>query len=132
MIDIFNEVYNSLVKTLATYDTNIGTSSVYLNMPSKYPFVSMEEIDNSVDMMTSDCCHIENCADISFEINVYTQGTTKKSNGDSIAKVVDNYFASIGFVRQSKNAFQSEDEKTYRIVIRYGGVVSQDHIVYRR
>lgn len=132
MIDIFNEMYTLLVNALLTSNPNIGTSSVYTNMPSKYPFVSMEEIDNSVYEDTSDCCHVENHVSIEYEINVYTQGTTRKSDGNAIANVVDTLLTQYGFVRQSKNSLQSEDETKYRIIMRYYGIVSKDHVIYRR
>ena len=132
MINIFNEVYTLLVNALALYDNKIETSSVYTNMPSHYPFVSLEEIDNSVYEETSDSCDIENHALIQFEVNIYTQNPQKKSKGDGIANVVDNLFKQYNFVRTTKNVLQDTNETTYRIVIRYSGVVSKDSVIYRR
>ena len=132
MISIFNEVYTLLVNTLTSYDDKIETSSVYQNVPSKYPFVSFEEIDNSVYEQGSDCCEIENFVNVDYEINIYTQNPQKKSKGDGIAQVVDTLMKSKGFVRRTKNTFQDTNETTYRIVMRYSGVVSKDHIIYRR
>lgn len=132
MINIFNQAYTLLVNALATYDENIKTSSVYTNTPSDYPFVSFEEIDNSVYELTSDSCDIENHARIEFEINIYTKNPQKKSKGDAIANVVDNLLKQYNFVRQSKNVLQDTNETIYRIVIRYSGVVSKDNVIYRR
>ena len=132
MIDIFNELFTLVANTLTTYDNTISLSSVYTNMPSDYPFVSVEEIEDSVYEQGSDCCEIENFATKDYEINIYTKNPNKKSKGDSIAQVIDTLFKSKGFVRTSKNVFQSENETIYRIIIRYSGVVSQDHRVYRR
>ena len=132
MIDVFNEIYTALVNALNTNVGNVETDSVYVNMPSKFPFVSMEEIDDSVYEEGSDCCEIENFANKEYEINVYTQNPKKKSNGDKIANVVDSLLKQYGFVRTFKNPIQSGDEATYRIVMRYRGVVSKDHTIYRR
>ena len=60
MINVFNQVYTLLVNALTSYYNSIATSSVYTNMPSKYPFVSLEETENSVYEKGSDCCEIEN------------------------------------------------------------------------
>ena len=117
---------------MTSYDDKIETSSVYQNVPSKYPFVSFEEIDNSVYEQGSDCCEIENFVNVDYEINIYTQNPQKKSKGDGIAQVVDTLMKSKGFVRRTKNTFQDTNETTYRIVMRYSGVVSKDHIIYRR
>lgn len=132
MIDIFNELYTLVVNTLIAYDDTISYSSVYTNMPTSYPFVSVEEIADSVYENGSDCCEIENFANKEYEINIYTKNPNKKSKGDNIAQVIDNLFKSKGFVRVSKNILQDENETIYRIIIRYSGIVSQDHRVYRR
>lgn len=132
MIDIFNELFTMFVNALANYDSTIETASVYTNVPSKYPFASLEEINNSNYEITSDSCDIENHAELDYEVNIYTQNPKKKSKGDGIAQVVDNLFKSLGFRRLSKNPMQNQDETTYRIVLRYSGVVSKDHVVYRR
>lgn len=132
MINIFNQVYTGLKENLASLNLNIEMDGVYVNMPSHYPFVSMEEIDDSVYEQGSDCCEIENFANKDFEINVYTDGTKKKSTADKIVEVVDNYFKSLGFTRNFKQPMQSPSNTTYRIIIRYSGIVSKDKIVYRR
>lgn len=132
MIDIFNEIYTNVVNDLATYDNKIKTSSVYTNTPSSYPFVSLEEIDNSVYERGSDCCEIENFANIEYEVNIYTQNPNKKSKADGISNVVDNTLKGKGFTRVSRNILQDTNETTYRVIIRYSGVVSKDKVVYRR
>ena len=132
MIEITNELYTLLVNALTSYDNKIETSSVYQNVPSKYPFVSFEEIDNNVYEQGSDCCEIENYANVDYEINIYTQNPSKKSKGDNIANVVDNLMKSKGFIRRTKNVFQDTNDTTYRIVIRYSGIVSKENVVYRR
>ena len=132
MIDIFNELFTKFDTALTTYDDKISTGSVYTNEPSNYPFASLEEINNSVHEATSDSCDIENHADVDYEVNIYTQGDLKKSKGDGIAQVVDTLFKSLGFVRTTRNVFQSQNETTYRIILRYSGVVSKDNVVYRR
>lgn len=132
MINIVNELYTLLANALTSYDSNIKTSSVYQNVPSKYPFVSFEEINNSVYEQGSDCCEIENFADVDYEVNIYTQNPSKKSKADGIAQVVDTLMKSKNFTRTSRNILQDTNETTYRIVLRYSGVVSKDHIIYRR
>ena len=132
MINIFNQVYTLLVSALTSYDSTIKTAGVYTNVPSAYPFVSLEEIENSVYENGSDCCETENFANVEYEVNIYTQSPNKKSKGDAIAEVVDTFMKEKGFTRTTRNILQNTDETVYRIVLRYAGVVSKDHIVYRR
>jgi len=132
MINIFNELYTLLVTALNLYNDKIKTDSVYTNQPSSYPFVSLEEIEDAVYESTSDSCDIENHAEKHYEVNIYTQKPNKKSTADGIANVVDDVFKQKNFVRITKNVLQSNDETTYRIIIRYRGIVSKSEVVYRR
>lgn len=132
MIDIQNEVFDRLTTALKAFDSNVGTSSVYVNIPTVYPFVSIEEIENSVYTNGIDSCKKENFADITYEINVYTKGTTKKSDCRKLLAVVDNYMSNVGFIRNSVTPMQDQNETLYRIVARYSGVVGIDNKVYRR
>lgn len=132
MIDIFDELYTYLDTALKSHDSKIETSSVYVNVPSKYPFVSFEEIHNSVYERGSDSCDIENYADVEYEANIYTQNPLKKSKADEIAKVVDTLMKSKGFTRMSKNILQDTNETTYRLILRYSGIVSKEKVIYRR
>ena len=135
MIDISNEVYTLVVNALiAEFGENaIGTSSVYTNTPSKYPFVSVEEIENMVDEGTSDSCHLENHAILQYEVIIYAKDPQKRSKAYQIAEVVDNVLASYNFTRISKNPVQDPSNETvYRLIMRYDATVSQDHTIYRR
>ena len=37
-----------------------------------------------------------------------------------------------GFTRLSRTILQDTNETTYRIILRYGGVVGKDEVIYRR
>ena len=131
MIDIENELYTTIVDALTSANLNFTHSSVYVNKPSSYPFVSIEEIENSVYELSSDC-RVENHAMVDFEINVYTKDPLKKSTNKQFVEIIDNTMASMGFVRAGKTIFQDTNETIYRTVLRYYGIVSKDHKIYRR
>lgn len=131
MIDISNEVYTLVLNALANYDANIETKNVYTNTPSKYPFVSVEEIDNMVDTNTSDC-EIENHAIVQYEINIFTKDPKKREKGMKIVQIVDELLASYGFTRVSKNELQDTNETVYHFIIRYEATVSKEKVIYRR
>lgn len=132
MIDISNDVFDAITTALETYDSSVKTSSVYVNAPSSYPFVSIEMINNSVYERGSDDCEIENFVNTAFEINCYAKGDTRMSKAKSLLSVVNGVLESIGFTRISQVPMQDQNETLYRIVARYEGVVSKDEIVYRR
>ena len=132
MIDVSNEIFTELTNALTSYDNHIGTSSVYVNIPSSYPFVSIEEKENTPYQRGEDWENIENFADVHYEINIYSKDPLKKTNAEKIFKVVDNYFNNIGFVRITKTPLQDANETIYRIVVRYNAIVSKNKDVYRR
>lgn len=129
MINPFNEIYTGLSTALGS---EVSMSSVDTNTPASYPFVSVVEINNSVYEEGSDCCNIENFADYDLEINVWTTQPAKKKNNDDLCEIIDNYLSSIGLVRRTKMPLNIGDETTYRVVIRYSGIISKDHTIYRR
>lgn len=131
MINIFNELYTKMCQALTSYDTSIKTASVHINIPSSYPFVSLEEI-NSADYERGSDCRVENFDLNEYEVNIYTKSPLAKSKADEIFNVIDDLFHELGFVRQSKNPFQNTDETLYLIVVRYSCVVSRNKVIYRR
>lgn len=131
MINIFNELYTKMCERLASYDDKISTSSVYHNIPSSYPFVSLEEIMSADYELGSDC-RVENFDENDYEVNIYAKNPLAKSKADEILNVIDDLFHELGFVRRSKNPFQSNDETIYRIVVRYSCIVSKNKVIYRR
>jgi len=132
MLDIENEVFNDLTELLVNAFPTITTSSVYTNTPSKYPFVSIEEISSSVNINEETSCNIDEITNVGFEVNVYSKDPQKKSNAKAMAKVVDEYMIEKGFYRVSKTPMQDDNETIYRFVLRYNGNISLDNKIYRR
>ena len=130
MIDIENQVFTELKTKLLAEKSNLKVDSVFQNTPSSFPFVSCEMIGNSKSLSLNDMCGGEKGSNITFEIHIYSKSSTKKTEAKEISQIVDEYFNSIGFWRQSYVPFQ--DNETFRIVLMYGAVVSKNHITYRR
>lgn len=132
MIDVEYQVYNDLTTALLAIFPILKTSSIYTNTPAEYPFVSIEQIDSSVNENAEDCCKVENAVNVVFEINVYTKGDDRKIVAKKIANKIDEYLSSIGFIRRSSIPLQDNDGTSYRINMRYEAVVDKNHNVYRR
>lgn len=133
MIDIENNLYTSLTDLLTIEFPKINYSSTFVNCPTSYPFVSIEEIDNYTNSKTDDSSGIEKFGNIVYEINVYTkENIKKKSSGKQIAKIIDNYMLNLGFERLSKTPMQGENESVYRIILRYSAIVSNKNEIFRR
>ena len=132
MINNANEIFDRITTALKQSDSAVKTSSVYVNAPSSYPFVSIELIEDSIYEQGVDSGDMENFANMSYEVNVYAKGDTKMSKAYGLLGVADNFMKSIGFTRIIIQPMQDQNETLYRIIARYEAVVGKDLKVYRR
>lgn len=134
MINIENEVFSTIAKAIRAEYPKAYVVGEYVKAPSKFPCVSIVEVDNTMYERTQTSGGLENHADVMYEINVYSNKTSgKKSECKAIAALIDNEFAALGFSRTMLQPIPNVDDATiYRMTGRYRGVVSKDLKVYRR
>ena len=134
MINIENEVFGTIAKVIRAEHPNAYVVGEYVKAPSKFPCVSIVEVDNTMYERTQSSGSLENHADVMYEVNVYSNKTSgKKSECKAIAALIDNEFATLGFSRTMLQPIPNVDDATiYRMTGRYRGVVSKDLKVYRR
>ena len=134
MIDIESRVFSAIARVLREEYPSICVVSEYVKSPSKFPCVSIIEMDNSVYDRTQTSGSLENHVEVMYEVNIYSNKTSgKKSECKAIASLIDNEFATLGFSRTILQPIPNMDDATiYRMVGRYKGVVSKDKVVYRR
>ena len=134
MIDIENEVFNSIATALRAKHDPISLYGEYVPSPATYPTVFIEELDNYALERTQDSGSLENHASLMYEINVFSNLMVgKKSQAKSIFEDVDEIMAGLGFTRIVKTAIPNLENATiYRMVGRYKAVVSKDKTIFRR
>ena len=134
MIDIESRVFSIIAKALREKYPSIYFVGEYVKSPSKFPCVSIIEVDNSAYDRTQTSGSLENHAEVMYEVNIYSNKTSgKKSECKAIASLIDNEFATLGLSRTMLQPIPNMDDATiYRMVGRYRGVVSKDNVIYRR
>ena len=134
MIDIENEVFSAIAATVRTKYSDACVVGEYVKSPSKFPCVSVVEIDNSAYDNTQTSGSLENHASVTYEVNIYSNKTSgKKSECKAIAALIDNEFATLGLSRTMLQPIPNVDDATiYRITGRYKAVVSKDKQIFRR
>ena len=134
MIDIENEVFNSIATALRAKHDPISLYGEYVPSPATYPTVFIEELDNYALERTQDSGSLENHAGLMYEINVFSNLMVgKKAQAKSIFKDIDAVMAGLGFTRTVKTAIPNLENATiYRMVGRYKAVVSKDKTIFRR
>lgn len=134
MINVENEIFNIIAVAVRNEYPDAYVVGEYVKSPPRFPFVSIVEIDNTAYDRTQSSGSLENHADVTYEINIYSNKTSgKKSECKAIASLLDNEFATLGFSRTMLQPIPNVDDATiYRMVGRYRGVVSKDFKIFRR
>lgn len=134
MINIESEIFSIVAKVIRAKYPKAYVVGEYVKSPPKFPCVSIVELDNTAYDRTQSSYSLENHADITYEVNIYSNKESgKKSECKDIASLIDNEFATLGFSRAMLQPIPNMDDATiYRITGRYRGVVSKDKKVYRR
>lgn len=134
MINVEQEIFNIIAKAVRNAYPKAYVIGEYVKAPSKFPCISIVEIDNTVYDRTQTSGSLENHADVSYEVNIYSNKISgKKSECKNLASLIDNEFATLGFSRTMLQPIPNIDDATiYRMLGRYRGVVSKDNVIYRR
>ena len=133
MIDVENAVYTALRAAVLEKYPGATVSAEYVRAPASFPAITMTQIDSSVyERMILPADELEQCAQVTFEINVYTATPgRRKQEGKDIMMVVDAALSSLGFVRILYNTIPNlHDSTIHRILARYSGVVDKTGRVY--
>ena len=134
MIDIENEIFNSVATKLRSEYEGIFVSGEYVPSPTSFPAVSIEEKDNYTYARGIDSSG-EKFVSVMYEVNVYSNLTVgKKAQAKEIMSKIDNEMLTIGFIRASNQPMEMPNQETniYRLVARYRAVVSKDKQIIRR
>lgn len=129
IVDITNEVYTNLKDTMVT----VTVLTAYPSTNPTFPCVTIEEISNTTNPNTIDT-NGEQYNDISFEINIFSDGTSKVSETKTIRKQVDDimsgqYRMTRGFSGVTPNFL---DTNVQRYTLRYTCSINSNKMIYRR
>ena len=133
MIDLENEIFDTLSDALTTKYSSISVYGEYVKSPASFPAVMIEEKGNSVFIPTQDSSSLENHVSLMYEVNVYSNKKFgKKTESKAIFATLDSEFQKLGFTRTMREPIPNLNDATiYRMVGRYTAVASTDTI-YRR
>ncbi len=127
MIDVENDVFDTVAAALRAAHAGIFVSGEFVDVPAKFPAVTIVEADNRVfeRMRTR---KIENAVRVMYEVQIYSnKASGKKAEAKAIADTADGVFEGLGFTRTMRNQVANlKDATIYRIVCRYEAVVGEN------
>ena len=134
MIDVEGVIFTNIATKLREkYGAEFTVYGETVLAPSRFPCACIEESDNYPHIRSQDSSGIENHAQIVYEVNVFSNRRNgKKAECKDILATIDEYFASIGFTRNTKKPISLDDATKYRLFARYSAVASKNGIIYRR
>lgn len=134
MIEIEYEIFSIMANAIKARYPDAYIVGEYVSAPSHFPCISIVEMDNKAYERTQTSDSLENHADVTYEVNIYSNKTSgKKSECRAIASLLDNEFATLGLSRTMLQPIPNANDATiYRMTGRYRGVVSKDKYVFRR
>ncbi|MBO7712422.1 MAG: hypothetical protein J6S85_02565 [Methanobrevibacter sp.] len=127
MINIESKVIAAVKAALSTDYPDLLIYSMMIPSPESFPCVCVEEIDNYIykDAMTTS--HIENVAEVTYEVNVYSNSKTgKKSEAKAIFEIIDTTLSDMGFIREYTKPVTMDNGTVYRFTARYTTLATQN------
>lgn len=132
MIDIENEVYNTIATEVRTKYPQIFLSGDDTIIPTTFPAIHIVQRDNPIDMNSADSGSIERVTSPMFEINVYSNlKTGRKQEAKNIMATICDVMASLDMERTYCQPTPNIDTSIYRIVGRFSCKTDGKYI-YRR
>jgi len=127
VIDIENIVVNAVATALSTYTTeypDLNVQSMYVDAPSKFPCVSVVEVNNSTYQPSHTELQEEHAL-ITYDVNVYTNDPSLKTTAKALAEVVDTTMQNLKFTKTMSGQTPNIDRTIYRYTMRYEAIVQK-------
>lgn len=134
MIDVNNEVFQTVATAARNNHTGITVTGEHTRQPSKFPTVTLDETSNVMVDHLEDSSNEEQFAGVTYRLQVFSNKQTgKKAEARAIFATADAEMRRMGFRRVTYTTTPEIYESTiYSITATYEAVVSAAGYVYKR
>jgi hypothetical protein len=134
MIDHLNEIFTLVATQLREEHTPITVTGEYTRQPSKFPTVTLDEIENVMVDTLEDSSQEERFSGLTYRLQVFSNKQSgKKAEARAIFATADSILRSLGFRRISYSTTPEIYESTiYSITATYEAVASVEGTLYKR
>ena len=134
MNDFLNEIFTLVAKELRNVHNGIFVTGEYTRQPSKFPAVTLDEIENVAALETLDSSRQENYSALSYRLQVFSNKENgKKAEARRIFATADQEMRQLGFRRVSYTTTPEIYESTiYSITATYEAIVGANGVMYKR
>lgn len=131
MIDYSNEIFNALAVDLRLAFEGIFVKGEYVNIPAKFPCVTIDEIRNIPDHL--DGARENKYARVTYRVQVFSNAESgKRSEARKIYDRIDRKMMGLGFFCKTYSTIpEIYNSEIYSITATYEGVIDRNGVIYR-
>lgn len=134
MLDYCNEIFTTVAKAVRDAHAGVTITGEYARIPSDFPTVTLDEIENVAVGYLIDSSHEEKYAGVTYRLQVFSNKQSgKKAEARSIFATADSEMQKMGFRRVTYTTTpEIYDSTIYAINATYTAILSGDGYVYKR
>lgn len=134
MIDFSNLIFNTVASEVRSAHPTATVSGEYTRKPSKFPTVTLDEIQNVMVNQLEDSSNEESYAGVTYRAQVFSNKQSgKKTTAKAIFATLDAVMRRLGFRRVTYTTTPDiYDSTIYSITATYEAVISAAGCVYKR
>lgn len=134
MIDYSNEIFTDVAKAVRAVDKGVTVYGEYVRSPSKFPMVTLDEIENVMAGNLVDSSHAENFAAVSYRLQVFSNKQSgKRAEARKLIATADAELQRMGFRRVTYSTTpEMYDSTIYCITATYTAILGANRYVYKR
>lgn len=130
MIDKSNEIFTLVATKLRENFEDITVIGENIDTPSKFPTVTIDENYNVP--VEEDSRALNQYAHVRYRVQVFTTGSTKRSEARKIYKALDEVLQEINFKCKSFSTLpEIYNSKIYQITSSYEAIIKEDGTIFR-
>jgi hypothetical protein len=130
LINYSNEIFDTVAKDLRSSYKGIQMIGEYVQTPTKFPTVTMDEIQNIPVHL--DSAKYNKYARVTIRSQVFCSGTGKRNKARDIFDSLDKKLMDMGFVMKTYTTTPAVyNSEVYCITATHEGVIGADGRVYR-
>lgn len=134
MLDFQNEIFTDVATAVRSKHAGANMTGEYTRSPSKFPTVTLEEIENVTVPTLVDSSDMEKYSGLSYRLQVFSNKIGgKKSEARAIFATADAEMLRMGFQRISYSTTpEIYDSTIYSITAMYDAIVDVNGTIYKR
>ena len=134
MNDFNNEIFTAVAVPVREAHPGVTVSGEYTRKPSKFPTVTLDEIENVIVDALEDSSNEEMYSGLTYRLQTFSNKTSgKKAEARKIFATADGIMRRLGFRRVTYTVTPEIYESTiYSITATYEAIIDANGVIYKR